>query len=1434
MDTPITPLPPNDVWSRLDPLHPSLNADPACHGLADLPYAQLKGPGFERLCYELLVAEGATPRFFGRSGQADLGVDIIVDRPAPSTLYQCKNLTEPPSWGKVRGAVERFEQQWLGTADLPRPKAFVYCCPHPLDDATLGGEWSPFRDAFKARTGVSLDLRDKHYLDTRLRKAPDLVAGLFSPSYAEHFCGQDAWIGGPWTRITTAATGNPATRRFLERLKQGRILIREQERNAFDGILEREPVLLIRGLPGVGKSTTGLALACTLREPIRRIYYASLSVEADLARLADGVQRRRSLPSLFFVDDCHRDPVLTGNLLARLHPLLNGTAGRTRLVLCQRDVPDGPEDDETRDWLNELTERDCVLTLRGDLARVRAIVEYRRQDLVGLSDARLARLHHQTGGDLLLLDETLEAIDGPADLDQPRPEPLYRRIRQRYFEPAPGQPRAPRELPTVLRLACLAQFELVPLVDYLREGWLPGEQDVAAPLMLELYSPRRYLFLHASMAELIARALVELDAAPSDAEARYRQHTHDELVGYLGHLAGQRDPANAWIAALETLVRNPLRLVAEDSVNALKADVLADAQIQADLKSNLRHASFSLLGLCLRALHFADHPAQHNLAAMIVERFGLLFELRGQDPAGIATLGTGFFTLAKNAPDALAQVEQTHPAEAFVELIASHGTLFELFRGLQYASPSFRTALLAALDEPTATDLVDRTIAAGRSIGTLHLTLRELDDKDHEALEALESRIGAARFLGLIVANGTLFELFMVLKHASPSFRFALVDALDAPTAAALVDRTIAAGRSIGTLNFTLRELADKDHEALEALESHIGAGRFLGLIVANGTLFELFMVLKHASPSFRTALLAALDEPTAAALVDRTIAAGRSIGTLNFTLRELAKKDPKALKALESRIGAERFLGLIVANGTLFELFMVLKHASPSFRTALLAALDEPTAAALVDRTIAAGRSIGTLNFTLRELADKDHEALEALESRIGAARFLGLIVANGTLFELFMGLKRASPSFRTALLAALDEPTADDLVDKTIAANRSIETLGFTLRALAPKPEQRRRLETVVGGDTWWRLMTGVGTFHSLMDLLQSMSPEGRRDLIASAPAVSREGWQAMIRRGWFSDAAEFLAGPLSDFDAEVQSAFTAAVESSADDLAAASTWRGLRSASLDQLGESAAASSLRRAWQPRIAGITPDALVGLDFVEAIGGFALAWEQRPDLHDELAHRFQQIIPDRSDWPRERGEIAAFRFVLSAACTAGFPGEQALGLVERIATFLDPTVCKQTHTLPLFLLAWNLAAVRIQHADGQGFRDALPMGLVETLFGQLQTRVRPKNAKKEKLAQYALAGLLWLAEPEHRDGIANLLLPLKGDVPRLTQEALGDEKVGFVTAGCAFEGIALLRPLPALRGLDLRGGLMAKYEQMAERPQAVELLAEPLLRTRR
>ena len=146
------------------------------------------------------------------------------------------------------------------------------------------------------------------------------------------------------------------------------------------------------------------------------------------------------------------------------------------------------------------------------------------------------------------------------------------------------------------------------------------------------------------------------------------------------------------------------------------------------------------------------------------------------------------------------------------QLIRARGTIFELFTILQHTTPGFAAGLIDALDGATVSDLVDKTIAAERSIGTLHLALRELDDRrmpdGRSQLEALQGLFGGAPTLKLVRARGTFFELFRILQYTTPGFAAGLIDALDAATVFDLVDKTIAAERSIGTLNFTFRELA--------------------------------------------------------------------------------------------------------------------------------------------------------------------------------------------------------------------------------------------------------------------------------------------------------------------------------------------------------------------------------------------------------------------------------------------------------------------------------------------------------------------------------------------------------------------------------------------------------------------------------------------------
>jgi len=109
----------------------------------------LGGEGFEKLCFQLLVNDGKSPRFFGKSGQPDYGADIISEEGDSRTIYQCKNLRAMPSVAPIEKTVEKFEKEWLNQMELPKPIAYVFCCPHHLKDVNDNVEWTLFKDEFR-------------------------------------------------------------------------------------------------------------------------------------------------------------------------------------------------------------------------------------------------------------------------------------------------------------------------------------------------------------------------------------------------------------------------------------------------------------------------------------------------------------------------------------------------------------------------------------------------------------------------------------------------------------------------------------------------------------------------------------------------------------------------------------------------------------------------------------------------------------------------------------------------------------------------------------------------------------------------------------------------------------------------------------------------------------------------------------------------------------------------------------------------------------------------------------------------------------------------------------------------------------------------------------------------------------------------------------
>jgi hypothetical protein len=406
----------------------------------------------------------------------------------------------------------------------------------------------------------------------------------------------------------------------------------KNSRSVFETLLSSSPAVAIRGLPGSGKTLTSLELVSQLRDPIRRIYYATLGSSTDLEDLWQSVRRRSSLPAVFVLDDCHFDLEKTGLVLERLAPELSDAKGRVKLLLILRDsVGSAGELDDTPDWLLRLNQDLRVIDLETGLERTRAVTLHLRPELTGLSRQRLERLHYASGGDLLLLDEALSNVSSPQDLDVMSPDSLYGSLRSRYFG-------GNRRCPTVQKLACLTQFELVPLASFLDAGWLPGEKELVAPLMTELFAPPRYQFLHSSLAELVLRALVTLEGGIIRLEEGVAETTMTALIAYLKHLlassSGGVDGQTWFMSGLEAVLRGRLKLTESPAEARIKAAVLADETIRSAIEANLGHCTFSLLRVCVVILSTANHPAKDRYLALVERRFGMLFQPGQLDAVG--------------------------------------------------------------------------------------------------------------------------------------------------------------------------------------------------------------------------------------------------------------------------------------------------------------------------------------------------------------------------------------------------------------------------------------------------------------------------------------------------------------------------------------------------------------------------------------------------------------------------------------------------------------------------------------------------------------------------------------------------------------------------------------------------------------------------------
>src|ERR1041384_1654381 len=700
------------------------------HSAGDsLPYDKLGGPGLERLCFSLIAARGGVPRYFGDPGEKQDGIDLLVSNGAECSVYQCKNVNDftHQTLAKV---LRLFEETWLAHTPRRTPNKFVLCCPLPLRERRRNEEWTNLESTFFDKTGVQVEIWHKEYLDNQLRYLPDVVSDLFSNEAAERFCALPDWNEDLF-RPVRFGSGEPTVNRYLEKKSAGQIYLDGHLSEAFTLRLERHGKVLILGLPGSGKTFTSLALAESFQGISYRIFYINMRRDFTEDALVKGIRRRLTRPTIFLMDDCHGKYDILEGVEDRLQEVAARQPGKLFLVYTARTTPtpEGMPRADYSDFVQNATNADAVLRFHPTLDLFGHIAVLHKADLRMLSQERRERIFMATGGDLFLLDQLLDMIKSPEEIDDLQPEHLFEVALRRYF----GKPTVHR--PGFMRLTALAQFEIAPLVSDFPFDITSEDPAAAAELVVEADRPLRYFFLHSSAAELVFRALA------------WNNRTNNVEAAALNLVAffSSRSANDSQLPTdLSNVLRNQLKLrVDKLEEYLLKTLFLGDDRIYALIDSLLDLARLRLnnLALILNILKDSDTAA--------FQRYGDLLKRRIDDGTILKSLMTSvdsqflafirreyaswYSTLREQfANDGLPQVVRTNEIQNLLKILSTFASQENFVL----------TTALNSVSDDEIEELAKRTIKSRRSISNINWTFRELRNTDPSLLEELWQRIG--------------------------------------------------------------------------------------------------------------------------------------------------------------------------------------------------------------------------------------------------------------------------------------------------------------------------------------------------------------------------------------------------------------------------------------------------------------------------------------------------------------------------------------------------------------------------------------------------------------------------------------------------------------------------------------------------------------------
>ena len=912
---------------------------------AGLPYDHIKGgkgDGFEMLCYLILIAEDKNhiPHGNHKDGLTDCGVDIWVEGENGLTVYQCKN-REGDISNVFKDAVNEFKEKWIDKYKMKIPYKYVLCCPAIEDSIKNTASFQAAEDKLKSINVKEVVYWDRNLLHTILKKHPDIVAEMFSDDIAVRHCGAD------WLRDVFIPLGEDNSKvmdKYFALNKKEHIYIPEEQKEMLLEKLTSKSKILIKGLPGSGKTILALDLARKFSyEGLEYFtYYVDLKSVQSAEKIVEGIKKRLSLPTVFILDNCQEDLDLVNSLNLRIDSLIKEK--RAFVIYLARTIPveEGIKTGEDKRFISFFGK--SVITLKTNTDVFRNIIKKINPGLDIVSNDRADRIYSLAGGDLYILEHILQSINAASDIDNIEIDDIYDKVFENYFYRDTG------DFDSILKIASLAQFDLSIATSYYNEAEKNGsvyEKKLLKDFTIEAGSPVKRYFLHSSLAELLCGSLIHANGKNPV------KVTVNRLVEYLSYMVNDEDDTEKRKREIEKnlskILYNVLKLSQETS-DEIKKRFLSNENAYKFISRNSDCIFPNMWVKISKVLASEDCWAKYYdilknniINAEVIDKIITLESSKN----------SAFIYWLKNHPElSVILKKQLFEKMKTIPDKCEFYNLIHLVAGFyNRGDKAMWFEFIESIKNDKIIDMIEKTKAGKVSIGTFPRALRTIKDSDggEELLAKLENKIGTGNYLELIKSNGSFVILAKILGNSTKEMTENIISALTPEYILKLLENA-KKNASIGTLGINLRNIKSLERILLKKLENNIRAEDYLNLIENNGNFVDLIRIINNTTEEMAKNIVSCLNFKYIDNLVQKTMVKNTSIGALGITLRDIRKTNMKLFQELENKIGIENFLKIILINGNLCFLIKIYKELSDTTKIKLVQSFNNLSGDEIID----------------------------------------------------------------------------------------------------------------------------------------------------------------------------------------------------------------------------------------------------------------------------------------------------------------------------------------------------------------------------------------------------------------------------------------------------------------------------------------------------